>query len=62
VFNGYYFAILSQNVQPPAAVLGDVIRCGGGKLLSTMPSVKALKQVKKLRDEDPRSCRPGTPD
>ena len=59
IFNGYIFALLSQNVSPSQTILSEVIRCGGGKLLQSLPSVKALKMVKKLRDEDPRSCKPG---
>ena len=59
VFNGFIFCLLSTNVQPHPRLLSDIVTCGGGKLLLSMPSVKALKQVKKLRDEDPKSCRPG---
>ena len=36
-----------------------IIRLGGGQLLPKMPSIKSLKQVNKLRDEDPHQCKPG---
>ena len=60
VFHGYKFAILSHSVLTPSKeILESIIKTGGGKLLSQIPSIKSLKQVKKLREEDPKSCHPG---
>ena len=60
VFHGYKFAILSHSVLTPSKeILESIIKTGGGKLLGQIPSIKSLKQVKKLREEDPKSCHPG---
>jgi len=58
IFAGLQFAILSNSIRPPRETLALIIRLGGGKLLGKMPPIKSLKQVKKLRDEDPLQCRP----
>ena len=60
IFHGYKFAILSHSVLTPSKeILESIIKTGGGKLLGQIPSIKSLKQVKKLREEDPKSCHPG---
>jgi hypothetical protein len=59
VFNGFRFALLCEKVIPSPEVLEKIIRSGGGRFLTAMPSIKSLLSVKKQREDDPRSCWPG---
>lgn len=51
-----YKIFLTRNVTPDRASLSDIVKCSGGQLLDTLPTVKDDKTLVVSTEQDLSSC------